>query len=111
MAEWRDPEVLASVKALGQRIRWIREQLQLRQDEMADLCGVSKSTVLEVEQGKPKDVAYLIVISRGVKCPFHKLWWPSERWERFVAENLEKFTARRDALARARAKAEKDRLS
>lgn len=98
--EWRRPVVQERIKELGRRVKWIREQLQMDQGQMADLCGTSRSAVGEIERGVPKDVAYPMAIADGVGCPFYRLFWPKEKWDRYVAENIGKFEARRAALIR-----------
>ncbi|NDL60337.1 type II toxin-antitoxin system Y4mF family antitoxin [Phytoactinopolyspora mesophila] len=43
----------ADVAVLGRQVRWRRKQLDLRQEELADLAGCSERFVHMLEAGKP----------------------------------------------------------
>lgn len=98
--EWRNPAVIERLRQCGQRVRWIREQLAIRQDQLAEMSGVSRNCIGGIERGAPTEVAYLMVVADTVGCSFDKLWWQRKKWDKFVAANLEKFTTKRDALAK-----------
>lgn len=108
MKEWRDPDVLGMIRAAGQRVRFIREQLDMRRPEFAELCKLSVKTLADIELGRPKEQAYLMVAAREIKIHYYRFFWPEDKWVKFVDANLEKFTARRDALAKVRAETETD---
>jgi DNA-binding XRE family transcriptional regulator len=46
-------EVAEAVKALGQRVRVARVRRQLRQEELAQKCQVTRKTIASIEKGGP----------------------------------------------------------
>ena len=51
------PEIKTRLQAFGQRIRDARLHRQLRQVDLAERCGLSRSTIEAVEKGSP-DTAF-----------------------------------------------------
>lgn len=47
------PELLARLEALGQRIREARARRKLRQIDLAERTGLSRSTIEAIEHGNP----------------------------------------------------------
>jgi len=91
VVEWKDPDTIAQVRELGQRIRWIRNALNMTQPELAALAKTSVHAVQAVEAGKPKDSCYHLAIARGLNCPVYKLWYPPEKWAAFVLRRMTLF--------------------
>lgn len=46
-------EVADTVKQLGEHIRMARVRRQMRQDELADKCSISRKTLYNIENGLP----------------------------------------------------------
>lgn len=50
--ETKDIDLLKKRKELGTRLKEIREKRKLKQDELAELMSVSRSTISKIEGGK-----------------------------------------------------------
>ncbi len=51
---------------LGEKIEAARLQQNLRQEDLAQLAGVSKGTVKNIERGKSVGTLYLVAVLRGL---------------------------------------------
>ncbi len=47
------PPVLDNLKSLGQRMSAARRIQSLRQEDLASMAGISRSTLVEIEKGSP----------------------------------------------------------
>ncbi len=66
--------------SLGHAIVVRRRQLRLRQDELADLAGVSERFVYALEHGKQSvqlDKALAVLAALGLHLELHRGGWPS----------------------------------
>ena len=98
--EWQKPEVIARIKIMGKRVQFIREAMNLRQEELAEMCGVSRSAIGETERGKPRDLCFSMAIADGVGCPYERFWYSEAKWQRFLEKRLPLFEQRKIEIFR-----------
>jgi y4mF family transcriptional regulator len=60
----------SEAQAIGRRVRQAREELEMRQDELALAAGVSTRAIHQIENGKPTsrlDTVFPVLAALGLK--------------------------------------------
>ncbi len=61
--EWTDAAIVAD---LGQRLRLVRLSLSLTQQDLAEQTGLHRTTIRDIEQGKPVNLLSVLAVLRGL---------------------------------------------
>jgi putative transcriptional regulator len=62
------------------RVREVRSDLGLTQDQLADLVGVARQSIISIEKGRfLPTVETALRISAALKAPVEDLFWLSEK--------------------------------
>lgn len=61
--EWTDAAIVAD---LGQRLRLVRLSASLTQQALAEQTGLHRTTIRDIEQGKPVNLLSVLAVFRGL---------------------------------------------
>ncbi|MGV3617419.1 MAG: helix-turn-helix domain-containing protein [Fimbriimonas sp.] len=82
-AEWAGfPEDGITKAAVGMRVRQLRETRGMTIRDLAGRAGISKTTLLRLEQGLPVTLSVLIKVCDVLDTIPPNLWIPNEVWDR-----------------------------
>lgn len=62
-----------AAKAFGVHLRRIRESRELSQQELADLCDLSRRTIIRIENGDSTNLDVLVSLAKGLEIDFSEL--------------------------------------
>lgn len=68
-----NPMKIKDIKTLAGRLRYIREELNLSQAELASLAKTTQQAIQQAESGKARSPRYLALLAQEVGVPFEWL--------------------------------------
>lgn len=96
--EWGNPKVVAKVREVGRRVRFLREKMNLTQVQVAEISGTNMSAIQDIEAGTPVNIIHYIVLSDGIGCALSRLAASAEMWDKWIAEKLPLVEKRRKEI-------------
>lgn len=70
MAKQKNYKAEEALKLIGERIRTIRKEKKLSQEELANLCDIELSQINRIELGKINtSISHLLLISKTLEVP------------------------------------------
>ncbi len=72
------------------RLRVIRRQCNLSQDELAYRAGVSRNTVSNMESYGDAKLSTIVAISNAMRMPLHAWFLPDDEWRKWYDFNIPK---------------------
>ncbi len=72
------------------RLRVIRRQCNLSQDELAYRAGVSRNTVSNMESYGDAKLSTIVAISNAMRMPLHAWFLPDDEWRKWYGFNIPK---------------------
>lgn len=75
--------------AVGTRLRMVREDGRLTQQEVADRAGVSRNTIIKLEAHEDMLLSTLLLLSDALEVAPHVWLLPDRDWQRWYRETHE----------------------
>lgn len=84
--------------SLSSRVRTLRRQLDMTQQELADLCGLKQSDISKIESGRIQATTAIASLAKSLRCdPYwletgvgnqHESGWPFPHVDRALWDDL-----------------------